>query len=117
MDRVQIKLRSRADQSVRQATNSPLKQGSSETVTYYVDFASWGASATYPVTSPVVTILDQDSTDVTSTLCSGGGSVVDDTEVQFDVTSVTAGDRYRMFVKGTSNSRTQECWCYLQGER
>lgn len=117
MDRVQVKLRSRAEQSARQATNSPLKQGSSETVTYYADFAEWGATTGNPVTSPVITILDNEDTDVTSTLCAGGGSVVASTEVQFDITSVTAGDRYRVFIKGTSNSRVQEAWFYLDGER
>jgi hypothetical protein len=116
MNRVQIKLRERIEQSARRATNSPLKQGSSETVTYYVDFSEWGASATYAVTSPVVTILDSNDDDVTSTLSAGGGSVVSDVEVQFDITSVTAGERYRVFVKGTSNSRIQECWCYIDGE-
>ena len=117
MDRVKVKLRSRTEQTARQALNSPLKQGSSETVTYYVDFQDWGATDALPVTSPVITILNNNDTDVTSTLCAGGGSVVSNTEVQFNITAVTAGDRYRVFVKGTSNSRIQECWFFLDGER
>lgn len=117
MDRVEVKLVPRAKRTSRQATNSPLKQGSSETVTYYVDLATWGASAAEAVTSPVITILDQDDGDVTATLCAGGGAVVGDTEIQFDLTAVSAGDRYRVYIKGTSNSRIMECWTWVDGER
>jgi hypothetical protein len=116
MDRVKVKLRSRQEQTIRKAANSPLKQGSNETVTYYVDFAEWGASVDNIVSSPVVTILDDDDTDVTSTLCAAGGSVVASVEVEFTITEVVVGAYYRVFVRGTSNSRIEECWFHLQGE-
>jgi hypothetical protein len=117
MNRVEIQLLERGERTRRRALNSPLEQGSGETVKYFVDFAPWGAGATYPVSSGTVTILDQDNTDVTATLSAGGASEVGDTEVEFTITAVTAGDRYRVFVKGTINSLIGECWTYLDGAR
>lgn len=96
--------------------NSPLKHGSAETIKYFVDFQPWGASDALPCSSPVVTILDEDDTDVTSTLCSGGGSVVSNYEVEFTITSVSAQKRYRCFVKATINSLIGECWTFIDGE-
>lgn len=116
MNRVQIKLLERGERTRRRALNSPLKQGSGETVKYYVDFQPWGASESLPCSSPVVTILDEDDTDVTSTLCAGGGSVVSNYEVEFTVTSVSAQKRYRCFVKCTINSLIGECWTFIDGE-
>lgn len=116
-NRVELKLRERGDVVRREATNSPLKIGSGETIDFFVDFTDWGASSSLPVTTPVVTILDRKGTDVTSTLCSGGGSVVTDTEVQFTITGATQYQRYRVFVKGTVDSDIIECWTYLDCER
>ena len=65
MNRVKIDIMERGVRSRRQAMNSPLKQGVSETVQYYVDFTGWGASEATPVSSPVIKILDQDDEDVT----------------------------------------------------
>ena len=116
MNRVEIVLLERGERTRRRALNSPLGQGSAETVKYFVDFQPWGASDSLPVSSPVVTILDQDNVDVTGTLCSGGGAVVSDYEIEFTVTAVSTGDRYRVFVKGTIDSLIGECWTFLDGE-
>jgi hypothetical protein len=116
MNRVEIILLERGERTRRRALNSPLKQGSSETVKYFVNFEPWGASDSLPCSSPVITVLDEDDTDVTATLCSGGGSVVDNYEVEFTVTSVAAQKKYRVFVKATINSLIGECWTYLDGE-
>ena len=115
MNRVEIELLERGVRTRRRATNSPLEQGSAETVKYFVDFRPWGASDNLLVSSPVVTILDQDDTVVTGTLCDGGGAVVSNYEIEFTVTAITAGDRYRVFVKGTINSLIGECWTFLDG--
>lgn len=112
-NRVELKLATRSTGVRREATNSPLSIGSNETVTFFVDFTNWGASASLPVSSPVITILDKYDTDVTSTLCSGGGSVVSSIEVQFVITAAVRYQRYRVFVKGTIDSDVQECWAYL----
>ena len=116
MNRVEIRLLERGERTRRRALNSPLGHGSSETVKYFVDFQPWGASDSLPVSSPVIKILDQDDEDVTSTLCVGGGTVVSDYEVEFTITSISAGDRYRVFVKGTIDSLVGECWTFLDGE-
>ena len=42
--------------------------------------------------------------------------VANDTQIQFNLTNVVAGDRYRVFIKGTVNSLIEECWLYLDGE-
>ena len=116
MNRVEIKLLERGERTRRLAMNSPLKQGSSETAKYFVDFQPWGATVSLPCSSPVITILDEDDTDVTSTLCSGGGAVVSDYEVEFTITAITAQKAYRVFVKSTINSLIGECWTKLIGE-
>ena len=116
MNRVEIRLLTRGERVRRRALNSPLAQGSVETVKYFVDFQPWGASDSLPASSPVVLILDEDDTDVTSTLCSGGGAVVSDYDVEFTVTAVGAGKRYRVFVKATINTLIGQCWTFLDGE-
>ena len=116
MNRVEIRLLTRGERVRRRALNSPLTQGSVETIKFFVDFQPWGASDSLPASSPVVLILDEDDTDVTSTLCSGGGAVVSDYEVEFTVTAVSAGKRYRVFVKATVDSLVGQCWTFLDGE-
>ena len=116
MNRVEIKLLTRGERTRRRALNSPLGQGSRETQKYFVDLQPWGASDSEVITSPVILILDQDDNDVTATLCSGGGAVVSDYEIEFTITAVTAGDRYRVFIKGTVDSLIGECWTFLDGE-
>lgn len=116
MNRVLIKLLERDERVRRRALNSPLSQGSGETIKYYVDFQPWGASNSLPCTTPVVKILDEDDVDVTSTLCASGGAVVNDYEVEFTVTAVSAQKRYRCFVKTTINSLVGECWTFIDGE-
>lgn len=116
MNRVEIKLLTRGERVRRRALNSPLGQGSVETIKYFVDFQPWGASDSLPASSPVVLILDNNDVDVTATLCSGGGTVVSNYEVEFTCTGLTAGDRYRVFVKATVNSLIGQCWTFLDGE-
>jgi hypothetical protein len=116
MNRVEILLLERGERTRRRALNSPLVHGASETVKYFVDFQPWGASVALPCSSPVIKILDEDDTDVTSTLCAGGGSVVSDYEVEFTITSVSAQKAYRVFVKATINSLIGECWTFVHGE-
>lgn len=116
MNRVEIKLLERGERTRRRALNSPLRQGSSETVKYFVDFRPWGASDSLPCSSPGITILDEDDTDVTSTLCAAGGAVVSNYEVEFTITAVSAQKRYRCFVKATINSLIGECWTFIDGE-
>ena len=116
MNRVEILLLTRGERVRRRALNSPLSQGSVETIKYFVDFQPWGASESLPASSPVVLILDEDDVDITATLCSGGGAVVSDYEVEFTITSVGAGKRYRVFVKATVDSLIGQCWTFLDGE-
>lgn len=116
MNKVEIILMERGERTRRRALNSPLSQGSGETVMYSVDYQPWGADDEAAMTAPVVKILDQDDVDVTSTLCSGGGSVVYSYKIEFVITSVSAGARYRVFVKGTHESQIMECWTFLDGQ-
>jgi hypothetical protein len=116
MNRVEIIILERGERVRRRALNSPLHHGSGETVKYFVDFQPWGASASLPCSSPVITILDNDDTDVTSTLCAAGGAVVSDYEVEFTITAVSAAVKYRVFIKSTIDSLVGECWTFLIGE-
>ena len=118
MNRVEIKLLERGVRTRRRALNSPLKQGQSETVSYFVDFTPWGASQSLPVSTPVVLVLDQDLTDVTATVFSADdAAIIDNVEVQFTLSAFTIGDKYRVFIKGTIDSLIGECWTYIDGER
>ena len=116
MNRIEIQILTRGERVRRRALNSPLKQGSAETLEYYVDFQPWGASASLPASTPVILILDEDDNDVTSTLCASGGAIVTDYELEFTITAVSADKRYRVFVKATVNSLIGECWTFLDGE-
>jgi hypothetical protein len=118
MNRVEISLLTRGKQARRRALNSPLKQGINETVKYYVDFTPWGASAALPVSTPIITVLDQDDTDVTSTIFSADdATVVSSVEVEFTLSALVINNRYRVFVKGTINSLVGECYTVLTAER
>lgn len=117
MNRVEITILTRGKQSRRRGLNSPLKQGVSETVQYFVDFTNWGASSALPVSTPVVTVLDQDDTDVTATIFSADdATVVTSVEVEFTLSALVVNNRYRVFIKGTIDSLVGECWTYLDGE-
>ena len=117
MNRVKIDLMERGTRTRRLAVNSPLKQGVSETVKYYVDFTLWGASSSLPVSSPVIKILDQDDVDKTSVIYSAADvAVVSSVEVEFTLSAMVLKNRYRVFVKGTINSLIGECWCTIDGE-
>ena len=200
MNRVEIILLERETVSRRRALNSPLYQGSSELVQYFADFTPWGASVSYPVSSPVLKVLDQDGNDVTygghvtavAVNAGGTGYAVDDVlaltesgssgdatvtvltvnagvvltvaltdpgynyttgskavtggtgnddctitvstvsdaelvvkaspaivnsvQIEFVLTNVIAGDRFRVFIKGTVNSLIEEAWVYIDGE-
>lgn len=115
--RVELILRNRDVASGREVANSPQTQGINETVVFFADFSTWGATDSSPCTSPVITCLDEDDTDVTSTLCTGGGTVVANVQVQFTITGVTAGKHYRIFVKATIDSSIFETMLRLDGER
>ncbi len=43
-------------------------------------------------------------------------TVANDTQIQFNLTNVIAGDRFRVFIKGTVNSLIEEAWVYIDGE-
>ena len=115
MNRIEIRILTRGQRVRRRALNSPLRQGTAETLDYYVDFQPWGASDALPASVPIVLILDEDDNDVTSTLCSNA-AIVSNYEVQFQLTSVGAGRRYRVFIKATVDSLVGECWTFLDGE-
>jgi hypothetical protein len=117
MNRVEIVLLERGERTRRRALNSPLKQGSAETVKYFVDFTPWGASESFPVSSPVITVLDQDGENVTSTIYSAAdAAVIASVEIEFTLSAMTAGDKYRVFIRGTINSLVGECWTFIDGE-
>jgi hypothetical protein len=102
----------------RESTDSPVPQGKDEKVTYFFDFSVWGASDTIPCTSPDVKVFDtSNGTDATSTiLVNGSTQVVNNTEVHFQLQSVTAGIRYRVECKTTISPDIVEAWAYLDGE-
>lgn len=119
MNRVEIKLLERTKVSRRRALNSPLKQGTEETVQYFADFAPWGANVSFAVISPVVTVLNQDDIDVTEgayDVWQAASTSVVNTEIQFTLENFIAGDRYRVFIKCTIRGHVQECWTYIDGE-
>ena len=86
---------------------------------YYVDFSGWGASSTYPVSTPVVIVLlNKDGSDVTATIFSADDAgVASNVEVEFTLSAFANYKSYRIFVKGTINSLIGEMYCDIQGER
>ena len=100
----------------REILESPIVQGANETKQYYIDFVTWGASDAAPVTTPDVTVYDQDDVDVTTTVCSAGGSVVSDTLVYFILTALVAGNEYKVLVEGVYSSQTYETYFTVEGE-
>lgn len=121
MNRVQLKLLDRgSDGEVqREATNSPLSQGTAETIKYYVDFTGWGASSdNNPGTLVVTVLLDKDDSDVTSTIfAADDAAVVSDVEVEFTLTAFSRYKTYRVYVKATIGSEIGEMFCVIRGKR
>lgn len=117
MNRTEIQLLDRGGQVRRQAINSPLKQGTNEDLLHFVDLEPWGASDSLVPSVPVILVLDQDDVDVTATVAPDAATIVNDTEVQWRVKSTVVGDRYRVYVKATIDTRIGECWYYLDGEK
>lgn len=117
-NRIEMKLRPRGDFVRREATNSPLKIGSIEAVTVFVDFSNWGASASNAISSPVLKILDQDDNDKTTVMSTnfGGATIVNDTQYEFPLGAATQYDRYRVFVKVTTGGDQVEAWAYFDCE-
>jgi len=100
----------------REVLESPVIQGANETKKYFVDFETWGASDANPVTTPDVTVWDADEIDVTSTVCAGGGSVVNDTQVYFTLTAFAKDISYRVEIEGTWDAQTLEAICRFIGD-
>lgn len=100
----------------REILESPIVQGSNETKTYMIDYETWGASDADPVTAPGIAITDQDDTTVTSTLCSGGASVANSTQISFAITAVTAGNVYLVKVVGTFDGNILGTYFTIEGE-
>jgi hypothetical protein len=121
MNRVKLLLTPRGEDGIsrREATNSPLAQGTAETIKYYVDFTDWGASSSAPCTTPVVTVLlSKDDTDKTSTIHSADdATVVSDVEVEFTLSAFGRYQAYMVYVKTTIGSEIVEAFCQMEGVR
>lgn len=121
MNRVKLILEPRGEDGVvkREVLNSPLEQGTGETVKYYVDFADWGASESNPCTSPTVTVLlNRDESDVTTTIhAADDATVVSNTEVEFTLAAFSRYKTYTVYVKATSNSLIEECYVQIRGTK
>jgi hypothetical protein len=120
MNRVKLILEPRGEdgQVRREALNSPIQQGTQETIKYYFDFSGWGASSSNPCTTPVVTVLGRYDSDDTATIFSADdATVVSNVEVEFTLSAFSRYKWYRVYVKTTIGSEIGEAFCQMEGVR
>ena len=91
-------------------------QGVDEAVNNYTfDASRWGFTELTAIVS--VTATNSAGSDVSATIISGSGSIVDGTTIILPtIHSLTAGERYRIEIKFTSGGGTYEAFGYLYAE-
>jgi len=94
--------------TLREVNESPVYQGSNETISYAIDFADWGTPS-----SPACTLW-QGTTNVTSTNLSGSASVTGDIVTTPAVKTLTAGSEYVMKCVVTISGNTESCWLVIR---
>ena len=125
MNRVQLKLEPRGTGGVvkREALNSPLQQGTGETVKYYMDFSGWGASSDTAICAsdpaPDVTVLlAKDDTDLTSTIhTADDATVVSSVELEFTLTAMVRHKSYIVYVKIGIGDEVAEAFAVIRSQR
>lgn len=95
--------------TIREIRESPVEQGSDESITYNLITTPWGGSPT----SPSVKVYELDGgvlTDVTATVCTGTASVVGDKITLPAIDDLKIGKTYRVEVLWTKGVSQFEAW-------
>ena len=103
------------DRIQREVKERGLRQGIEEEIIYSVTTTPWGSSPT-DITVKAYDV-DDDLTDVSSTVLSGSASANGDVISLPTLKSLTAGKLYRVEVKFTSGSQIFECFFEVEAER
>lgn len=101
--------------TIRQVTQSNIKQGVDESIVYTITTTNWGSSPA----SVAVKAYDttNENTDVTSTVLSGSASVVGDVITLPTLTALTVDHTYRIEVKFTCGTSTFEAYMIVSAEK
>jgi len=97
----------------REFKESPIYQGEDEIMAYTFDTTPSGS--TTPA-SPSTVIKNAAGTDVSGTNLTGSDSVSAPNITTADVTSLTAGAKYRLEVSWTESGETYEAFGYIFGQ-
>jgi hypothetical protein len=98
--------------SIREVIESPLSQGQDEDVYYQFLWSVIGTPS-----NPVVKIYNSSYVDVSSTNLSGSPSVNGTTVLAPKVSSLVAGERYRLECRVSVNGNVLESFCTLVAEK
>ena len=105
-------------QDDREIIESILYQGPDESIAYRLDTTNWGGSASTPPSSPVVTLWDEDGSNVSSTKMTGSPSIVSDYYVQTPVIhSLVNNDPYYLVIQFTISGNDFVAWSKMKGQR
>ena len=97
----------------REVNESPLTQGTDESISYVIDFTRWGTPS-----SPTVTLYDETGAeDVSSTKLTGSASVSENEVTTPAVHSLERGHMYRLSCAVTIDGNTMSAFCRLKAER
>jgi len=97
----------------REVNESPLTQGTDESIAYTIDFTRWGTPS-----SPTVTLYDETAAeDVSSTNLTGSASVDSNEVTTPAVHSLTRGHNYRLSCVVTIDGNTMSAFLRIKAER
>lgn len=96
--------------SKREIRESPVEQGSDESITYSLTTTPWGGSPSNASVKVYEMEYNGALTDVTATVCNGTASIVGDKIILPAIDSLEVGKTYRVEVLWTKGASQLEAW-------
>lgn len=100
----------------REFIASPWRQGEDEARPYVWDVSSWGFTAVDSAAVALKNVTNPDAVTDASDLISGSAGIDGTTVTTGVVSGLTAGQIYRLEIKVTQGSRTEEAWGLIMAE-
>jgi hypothetical protein len=101
---------------VREIKESPVTQGTDETIVYTLTTTPWASDPTSP-SAKIFSFIDDVYADVTSTNMTGAASAVGDVITLPAIGSLVVDTRYRVEVQFTVSGNTFESYAWIYAER
>jgi hypothetical protein len=98
--------------TVREANQSPVVQGTDETIAYIFDFSNWGT----PSSGSSTLLNTRTNTDVSSSCLTGTVSITDNQVTTKSVHALTKNNRYKLLCTVTIGANTESAYCFIDAE-